>query len=164
MAGDRILELYDGVIEEKDVANRAAQVAFQTAMLLNDHRLQHGGVVIPPEGFVRLGDDRQLRRPDTGFVVTGRLPNDDLGDGALLIPPDLAVEVISPRDNAEKVEKKLKAYLDFGVPLIWAIYPRTGTVRVVRPGGVDSRLGPGDLLDGGDAVPGLSIAVDAILA
>ena len=163
MTGDRILELYDGMLEEKDVANKAAQVAFETAIRLNDYRKEHGGVLIPPEGFFRLGDDRQLRRPDTGFVIKGRLPGDDLGDGALLIAPDLIVEVISPRDNAEKVEKKLTAYLAFGVRMIWAVYPRTGTVRVIRPGGRDSRFGPSEVLDGEDVLPGLRIAVADIL-
>jgi Uma2 family endonuclease len=163
MTGDHIYELVDGEIVEKEVANKAAEVAFIMAMRLFDYRATHGGVVIPPEGFVRLfGSPRFLRRPDTGFIVTGRLPGDDLGDGALDIAPDLIIEVISPRDIAEKVEEKFRMYLDSGVRQIWAIYPRTKVVRIIRPGGAETRLQLTDAIDGEDILPGFRLPVTEV--
>ena len=40
-----------------------------------------------------------------------------------MIPPDLIVEVISPRENAEGLARKLNDYRDAGVPIVWVIYP-----------------------------------------
>ena len=165
MTGDHIYELVDGELVEKEVANKAAEVALDMAIHLRGYRATHGGVVIPPEGFVRLfGSPRFLRRPDTGFIVTGRLLDDDLGDGALDIAPDLIVEVISPRDIAEKVEEKFRMYIESGVRQIWAIYPRAKVVRVIRPGGAESRLQLTDTLDGEDILPGFSLRVSQVFS
>ncbi len=164
MTGDRIYELIDGELKEKDVANKAAEVAFEMVVALREYRQTAGGVVLPPEAFVRLfGSQSFLRRPDTGFVVAGRLPGDELGDGALDIAPDLVVEVISPRDSAEKVEKKLQQYLASGVRLIWAIYPQARAVRVIRADGTGARLEEGQALSGEDILPGFTLSVAAAL-
>jgi Uma2 family endonuclease len=92
-------------------------------------------------------------------VITGRLANDELGDGALGIAPDLVVEVISPRGNAEKVEEKIRQYLASGIRMIWAVYPRARVVRVIRPGGSETRLELADVLDGEDVLPGFRLNV-----
>ena len=160
---DRIWELVDGQLVEKHVANRAAEVALEMAVRFRDYRKTNGGVVIPPEGFVRLfGSPNQLKRPDSGFVVTGRLPNDDLGDGYLDIPADVIVEVVSPRDEAEKVEAKVRAYLAAGVRNVWLIYPRAGTVHVRSADG--SRiLDVEGVLTAEDVLPGFSVPVAELL-
>lgn len=51
---DRIWELVDGQMVEKHGTNRTVSVAFQMAVALGTYAGVHGGVVIPPEGFVRL--------------------------------------------------------------------------------------------------------------
>ena len=160
---DRIWELVDGELVEKHVANKAAQVAFEMAKAFDRHANVHGGVVIPPEGFVRLfGSPNQLKRPDTGFVVTGRLPGDDLGDGYLDIPADVIVEVVSPRDVAETVELKVRAYLAAGVRVVWLVYPKAGTVHV-RAIGVSRVIEGDEVLATEDVLPGFSVRVSELL-
>ena len=53
-----------------------------------------------------------------GPIARGRL-----AEGWVRIPPDLAVEVVSPNDSAEELEEKLEDYHKAGVPLVWVIYP-----------------------------------------
>ena len=40
-------------------------------------------------------------------------------------PPFLCIEVLSPDDRAERIERKLSDYQKFGVRYIWVINPRT---------------------------------------
>ena len=59
-----------------------------------------------------------VRRPDVSFVKKGRLPGDVAPKGWVKIPPDLAVEVVSPNDSVEElIEEKLADYRKAGVPL-----------------------------------------------
>ena len=41
------------------------------------------------------------------------------------ISPDLAVEVVSPRDMAGDVDRKVREYGELPVPLLWVIFPET---------------------------------------
>lgn len=66
---------------------------------------------------------KKLRRPDVAVVRRERLPDGRSPEGHLTIPPDLIVEVISPRENAEGLARKLNDYRDAGVPIVWVIYP-----------------------------------------
>jgi Uma2 family endonuclease len=78
------------------------------------------------------------------------------------IPPDLAVEVISPNETAYELEDKLEDYQKVGVRLIWVINPKTRTVRVHRGDGSVSYLHEDEELSGEDVVPGFRCPVRAI--
>jgi Uma2 family endonuclease len=100
-----------------------------------------------------------VRRPDVSFVRYGRLPGEVLPKGWIKIPPDLAVEVVSPNDGADELDEELEDYQDVGVPLIWVIYPQSRTVTVYRDDGSVSRLRESDELSGEDVIPGFRCAV-----
>ena len=51
-------------------------------------------------------DPRQVRKPDVSFVSTARLPAGRLPRGNAPFAPDLAVEVVSPTDKSEDLERK----------------------------------------------------------
>jgi Uma2 family endonuclease len=78
--------------------------------------------------------------------------------------PDLAIEVLSPDQDAEKFAEKLFFYLMHGVRLVWVVNPWERTVRIFRPGEDSRLLNRGDVLDGADVLPGFSVAVDEIFA
>jgi Putative restriction endonuclease len=82
-------------------------------------------------------------------LAGGRIPK-----GWIKIAPDLAVEVVSPNENAEKLEEKLEDYRKVGVPLVWVIYPNSRRVRVFRSNGLTSLLHEDDDLSGEDIIPG----------
>ena len=104
-----------------------------------------------------------VRRPDVSFVKKGRLPGDVSPKGWVKIPPDLAVEVVSPNDSAEELEEKLDDYRKAGVPLIWVIYPEQRKARVFRLDGPAVELEEDDDLSGEDIIPGFRCPLREIL-
>lgn len=107
------------------------------------------------QGYVCFPDSpRKTRFPDVSFVRKILLPDGLTSEGYICIPPDLAVEVVSPKDTAYEVDKKITEYLDAGVALVWAINPDSRTVRIHRRDGSISRLREDGELSGEDVLPG----------
>ncbi len=79
--------------------------------------------------------------------------------------PDVVVEIRSPTDAEADVRAKLSLYFEVGVPLVWMVDPHRQSVEEVRASGSglpDSRLmlaDAGDVLDGGDVLPGLRVSL-----
>jgi Uma2 family endonuclease len=80
------------------------------------------------------------------------------------MPPDLAVEVISPTDKRADIEQKQRLYALAGVPLVWWVDPEARTVTVHRPGQEPDVLDESMMLDGEHVVPGFSMPVERIFA
>jgi Uma2 family endonuclease len=78
--------------------------------------------------------------------------------------PDLAIEILSPDQHWPQFVDKIQFYLLHGVKLVWVIDPASRTIAVQAPGQEGRILGAGDVLDGGDVLPGFRIPVDNILA
>jgi Uma2 family endonuclease len=154
--GDRY-ELVDGQLVETDMGNRASWIAGNIHTELNNYsqRGARGWALTSEAGIQCFPDDRQkVRRPDVFFVCRGRYPNEEVPEGFTRIPPDVAVEVISPNDLYYAVDDKVEEYLDAGVRLVWVVNPKTRTVAVHRArGGDPSRLGEEDTLTGEDVLP-----------
>jgi Uma2 family endonuclease len=104
-----------------------------------------------------------VRAPDVGFISAARLPQEGLLDGYFPGAPDFAVEVISPTDAADEVQFKVTQYLKYGTRLIWLIYRKSQTVVAHTPSG-SKIFGIEDVLDGGDVLPGFTLAVRDISA
>jgi Uma2 family endonuclease len=117
---------------------------------------ENGGYTIWP------GRPGHVRKPDVSFVRKAKLPAGIPVEGWLSVPPDLAVEVVSPGDDAEGLEEKLIEYREAGVPLIWLIFPRTQTALIIRVDHVRRELSADDTLDGEDILPGFSVRLAEI--
>ncbi len=74
------------------------------------------------------------------------------------LQPEWAAEVISPTDRAVDVAEKREIYLEAGI-LLWEIYPRSKRVDVYAPGQPPRSAGIDDVLDGGEVLPGFTVAV-----
>lgn len=98
-----------------------------------------------------------LRKPDVSFIRLGRLEGEEIPSGWLPIPPDLAVEVLSPGDVADEMDEKVQQYLKAGVRLVWEVHPASRTVIVHRGDGTIAALKELDELSGEDVVPGFSL-------
>ena len=105
----------------------------------------------------------RVRRADVSFIAAERYSLDQLSrEGYSTIPPDLAVEVISPNDLAQELDEKLEDYLRAGVKLIWVISPETRTLQVYYPDGTSRRLHEGDEVSGDNVIPGFRCLVAAL--
>jgi Uma2 family endonuclease len=155
----RHFELIHGEIVEKMVAHRySARVTIRIGGVLEIWLMKNDiGFLTSPEGGYLVGDQRFM--PDIGFIRYERLPDaaKDI-DGYIPAAPDLAVEVISPKDNVRHVTRKIASYLAAGV-VVWAVYPDDKEIEVFAPGAVPVRLTSADTLDGGALLPGFSVPV-----
>ncbi len=102
-------------------------------------------------------EPKRTRIPDGSFIRSGRLPNNKAPEGILTIPPDLAIEVVSPNDSAVNVNERIVDLLGAGVRLLWVIYPKTRQVYVHRADGSLSLLNADDELTGEDVIPGFTL-------
>lgn len=82
-----------------------------------------------------------------------------LSEGHVVIPPDLAVEVVSPNDYADNIDTKIEELQEAGVPLIWVVHPANRTVAVHRKDAKGSILRDTDDLDGEAVLPGFTCRV-----
>ena len=150
-------ELVDGQLEERNVGSESSWIAGRIFKLLSifadDHEL---GLVWPADQAYRCFDDDpdRVRKPDASFIKTGRLQGDNPSRGYETIPPDLAVEVLSPNDQIDKVERKIDEYLDGGVSLVWVVNPDLRRVTVYRKDGTVERIAEDGHVSGEDVIPG----------
>jgi Uma2 family endonuclease len=108
------------------------------------------------------GQKPSARKPDVAFIRRERL-SERPSRGDLAIAPDLAVEVVSPNDKVEYLDRKIEQYLSVGVRLIWVVNPDTRTVLIYRLDGSVARLRADQELTGEDVLPGFRCRVDAFL-
>ena len=96
-------------------------------------------------------------KPDVAFVSTTRLTGDKTK--GFSIPPDLAIEVVSPSDVQSRVAEKALAYLEAGTRLVWVLEPVTKTVTVYRSETDIEILTRDDTLTGDNVIPGFTCPV-----
>lgn len=96
------------------------------------------------------------RQPDIAFVAADRVrPSAGCFYGA----PDLAVEIISPSERPNEIQRKLQEYLASGVRQVWHVFPDTQEIVVHFPDGSAHTYRVGAVLPGGELLPGLSLNV-----
>lgn len=93
------------------------------------------------------------------FISYDRLPADQSNPGYGRVVPELVVEVVSPNDRADKIEEMVQEWLDFGVLLVWVIYPQTQRIHVFQHGQQPLILRADDTIMGEPALPGFRAAV-----
>ncbi len=118
---------------------------------------QAGRLYTAEAGFILERDPDTVRAPDVMFVRAERLPAEDQATGYLPVPPDLAVEIISPSDKFGEVMAKAHSYLGGGVGLVWVVDPQAGRVYVFEQGNKTETLSSDDVLKGGDVLPGFEL-------
>jgi Uma2 family endonuclease len=116
-----------------------------------------GWVTSNDAGVILERDPDTVRGPDVAFWSILRQP--EVPEGYFEIPPDLAVEVLSPDDRRSKVRDKIREYLANGVTLVWLVDPESRAVTVYARTLRGMELDTTDTLDGGDVFPGFSCQV-----
>lgn len=117
-----------------------------------------GLVVDSSTGFrMKSGD---CLSPDVAFVGMERVRSQGgitpkFFQGA----PDLAVEVMSPRENRRRLKQKLTVYFANGTRLAWVVNPKDRTVSIYTSFEQVESLGATDTLRGGSLLPGFALAI-----
>jgi len=128
-------ELIDGVLIEMPPVNVPHG---RVTMRLGSRVLAHAdandlGHVYTEVGFILRRNPDRLRAPDIAFVRKDRIPPEGKpSQGFWEFVPDLVVEVISPGDAPGEVQLKIREWIEAGVRLLWAVYPDTWTITVMR--------------------------------
>lgn len=86
------------------------------------------------------------RRPDTVrgadlvFISHGRLAAHEPEAAFFTVVPEIVVEILSPGDRAEAIEKKVQEYLGAGALEVWIVDAENVTIRRHRSGTSESEL------------------------
>ena len=163
---EKRLELVEGVIVEMPPAGgEHGELGGNLFGFIWTHVRQNklGHVTAAETGYVLFinndGKDT-VRAPDVGYISYERMP-ERLPPTYIPLPPDLAIEVVSPNDKPVDIENKVNDYLRAGVRMFIFVYPATKSVYVFK-GSEVARLSADDKLDFGDVLPGLSLRVSEI--
>jgi len=159
---DERYELIRGVLHPMTPVGRPhGRVLFRIGGPLTEHVDEHGlGTVYGGDiGIVLEHDPDTVLAPDIAFVRGPALPVAQEEQGFLSIIPHLVFEIVSPWDRMSEVRDKVARYLAAGVEQVWVVEPRRRGVIVFSRDGSERLLTEGDVLDGGEVVPGFRLAV-----
>jgi Uma2 family endonuclease len=166
MPDSKSYELVDGQLLERKTGAQSSWVGGQLYSQLERFCKEYGtGWAFPADSGYQCfrHEPGRVRKPDASFIRYGRLPGEVLPVGWMKIPPDLAVEVLSPGDTAYEIDEKVADYQKAGVPLIWVVNPNSRTVTAHRGDGSVAILREDDELSGEDVIPGFRCPVREIL-
>jgi Uma2 family endonuclease len=135
------------------------RVARQVGNFVDEHRL--GWMTCNDTGFHGERDPDTVRGSDVSYWSRERLP--EMPRGYITIPPDLAIEVVSPHDHFTRLARKLKFLLDSRVRLIWVVDPEDRSVSVYRPDKAMLILGENETLSGEEVLPGFTCRIADLL-
>ncbi len=155
-------ELVDGEIRVSPAGSRhgAVGLAMGARILAHVRQRSLGHVFDSSTGFRMPGGN--VRSPDVGFVARGRLEGERAPEGFCPVPPDLAIEVLSPEDRPRAVLDKVGEYLQAGVSEVWVIDPRRRSAVLHRSLTDVRSIGSDDALEGA-VLPGFSCRLVDIL-
>lgn len=118
------------------------------------------GRVTGADGGYIIGEDRYI--PDVAFVSYARQP-EPCHDAYNPVPPDLAVEVLSPANAEVDIRIKIVNYLRVGTA-VWLVNPAMQTVEVYLPNQPARIVRKDGLLDGGTLLPGFKLPLAELFA
>jgi len=96
----------------------------------------------------------------------GRIPRDARGRlvNQVRIPPDIAIEIVSPDQSLRELDARCRWYLANGVVVALLTNPDDETIREYRRGKEPRVLSGSDVLDLGDVLPGFTLVVGELFA
>lgn len=131
---DITYELIDGEAKPKILPKRFHSYVRGAIYILLSQKMQNRGEVGIDWAVTlnRKGRD-WVPVPDLLYVSYSRLPSKVIEDEPCPIPPDLAIEIISPDQSFGEMSAKATDYLDAGVMRVWVVDARAKTVTIFYP-------------------------------
>lgn len=105
-----------------------------------------------------------IRSPDVSWIAQARVAQFSKEEKAkfLPLPPDFALELMSPSDQLKTTQAKVSEYRDNGVKLAWLINPQQQQVEIYRSDKPVEVVNKPSSLSGEDILPELVIELDFI--
>jgi len=159
--------LVDGVVWELGMTMRRwlhAAVQANVTLLLNHwvkQQPQPRGRVVDGDAGFRLATGTMVGI-NVAYVSAGLAAATPESQAYFDGSPTLAVEVLSPSDRLENVDRKVETYLEAGVPLVWVVHPRARTITVYRPDALPKMFTVEDEIAGEGLLPGFRAAVSDV--
>lgn len=135
------------------------ELAYQITAFVRAHNL--GTVLAAETGFLLARDPDVVRGADIAFIARDRRVEFVRGYATSL---DLAVEVVSPGNDASDLNRKVEQYFTAGARQVWLVYIETRRVYVYASPTAITVIGVGETIDGGDVLRGFTVGVDEIFA
>lgn len=159
---DKRLEFIGGEVIEVPSNAYSSELAITIASFIKQYLRESGlsGHVTGEGGGYMVSGERYA--PDVAYLSKARQA-ELAKEGYNPNPPELAVEVVSPNDDNEKLLIKVSNYLAART-VVWIVRPGTHKVEVHAPGQPVRVLGIQDTLDGGQVLPGFKLAIKDIFA
>jgi Uma2 family endonuclease len=151
-------EYADGKVIQK-VSPRAKHSRLQYMLCQHINRTLNPAHYAFPELRCTFGGRSLV--PDVAVLRLDRLPRDESGEVAddILVAPDAAIEIRSPRQAAIDLVEKLAFSVQHGVRLGLLIDPDTHRVIAFRAGDYPEEIPADGVMTGGDLLPGLDLAL-----
>ncbi len=141
------------VVSNNDSSSKGANLIayFGNYVLVN----KLGRITGADGGYVINGEDYI---PDAAFVSYKRQPIPPKTAAYNPVAPDLAIEILSPGNTKDEMTYKVGNYMAAGT-VVWVGNPDKKTIDVHIPGQPVKRLRVGEILEGGDVLPGFQVAL-----
>lgn len=154
-------EVIDGRMQAKMAGGKHGQTIMRLGARLQMHVEAHQlGDIYSPDTTFQIGVNERL--PDLAFVSAARVPENGVPEGKWGIAPDLAVEVISPNDAWDRVNRKVAAYFAAGVREVWLVSLGQRTVSLFNSPTQFRILSEDDELASVELLPGFRCRVGEI--
>jgi Uma2 family endonuclease len=162
---NRLCELIDGTLVEKAMGFYESRVGGVLYHKIEDYlEVNDFGIVFTADAMMRV-EPGQVRLPDVSFFSWDQFPNRRLPAGQILDRvPDLAVEVLSPSNTKNEMERKRREYLLNGCKLVWEVDPVKKTVRVYTAPDESKLIRERGTIEGGDVLLGFKLPVAELFA
>ncbi len=162
---NKLCELIDGVLVEKPVGYSESNLAVFLIVTLDAFvRPRRLGKLTGPDGTFGFSEGL-VRLPDVAFISIARWKQATAHrEPVPYLAPDLAIEVLSPSNTRGEMERKVSEFFAAGVRLVWLVDPKKRQVAVHTSAEDFRILSEDDALDGGDVLPGFSLALRDIFA
>jgi Uma2 family endonuclease len=159
------LEFADGMVTQK-VSPKFHHSAAQSEMVEVFNQFSRPRKLARAFTELRTTFAGASRVPDVAVYLWERIPRDASGRLAqeVVLPPDIAVEVMSPEQSVRELTAKCRWYVANGVCIALLVDPERERVTVFRPNAEPRTLRGAERIDLDDVLPGFQLSVDDLFA